>query len=548
MGDLTIANLPTEIQLTILTLLDVQSLLAIRQTCRNICQLTHQKIIWLSLFEKQRQYLPLPHDLLHQEDPHLTNHPSSLIESIVRQAQLAANVWPRLRTTVPRKLEREGPGSTLIGMEMFLDRWLVVVYAEGVAYLYDTQPTPTINLQGEKNHQVAVLRGCLALETGIWASYACSLDLMANKLVFVIAPSYWVLIYEIQLSESSSNKDMVPDAFHLVRTITLSSYQTVRAVNTRERIVALSESTTVELVKWDEDFIPDQNGRKLVIALHSEGLEDLWNGIIAIHFMGSYMLIFKTRSIELHDFMSLLNSSKPSTWPSLRHLFPMTFRDVSFSNCSHSRNHISETDTYTTTLFAYDVIQGLFQYVVQLTLSSELSTFPPSLQVTLIGIYPLVMAYTGRIAAPSSMESTTTTLTNPTITYPANFGSSLDHSHVIGLSSLPRSRNTSDGNTRGFVSAHAMGPQGRRAIWIERKRSSVKREVQVWSQEPSSTGDLDSASDGVSIPSEIERRVVYSVNSCDLREDVTYCTFSELTGKIVLGNRSGDVSILDLAA
>jgi len=185
----------------------------------------------------------------------------------------------------------------------------------------------------------------------------------------------------------------------------------------------------------------------------------------------------------------------------------MTFRDVSFSDCSHSRNRISETDTYTTTLFAYDVIQGLFQYVVQLTLSSDLSTLPPSLQVTLIGIYPLVMVYSGRIAALPSMETTTTTLKNPTIIHPAIFGSSPLH----------QSRNASEGNTRGFVSTHAMGPQGRRAIWIERKRSSTVREVQVWSKEPSLTGDSDSASDGVSFPAEIERRVVYSVNSYDLR-------------------------------
>lgn len=286
--------------------------------------------------------------------------------------------------------------------------------------------------------------------------------------------------------------------------------------------------------------------------------------------MGPYILIFKTRSIELHCFISLLhlNSSNPSTWPSLKHLFPMTFRDVSFSDCSHSHNPISETDTYATILFAYDVIQGLFQYVVQLTLSSEPSALPPFLQVTLVGIYPLVMAYSGRgMAALPSMETTTMTLTNPTITYSTNFSSSLNQAHLPGLPALHQSWNASEANTRGFVSTHAMGPQGKRAIWIERKRSSTVREVQVWSKEPSIAGGLDPTSNSVSIPPEIARRVVYSVNSYDLRganvlsssskllyklimnlfiEDVTYCTFSELTGRIVLGSRSGDILILDL--
>ena len=197
--------------------------------------------------------------------------------------------------------------------------------------------------------------------------------------------------------------------------------------------------------------------------------------------MGPYILIFKARSIELHNFMSVLypNHSQPSTWPSLKHFFSKNFRAISFSDCSHTRNLISETDTYTTTLFAYDVIQGLFQYVVQLTLSSEPSTLPPSLQVTLIRVYPLISS--GRIA---DME-TTMASTNP---------------------------------TRGFISAHDIGPQGKRAVWIERGRSSTAREVQVWSKEPSLTGHLDSPSGTrVTVPTEIERRVVYLVNSYNLR-------------------------------
>jgi len=197
----------------------------------------------------------------------------------------------------------------------------------------------------------------------------------------------------------------------------------------------------------------------------------------------------------------------------------MPFRDVSFSDCSHSRDHISETDTYTTTFFAYDVIQGLFQYVIQFTLPFEPSTLPPSFQVTLLGVYPLVSAL-GRIASSIMMPT----------------ASPQERSYLMRLSAR-QSRGPNGNINRGFVSTHAMGSQGMRGVWIERKRSSPLREVHVWSKEP----DLDP-----SVPAEIEQRVVYSVSSGDLLEEIKYCTLSELTGKIVLGSRSGDITILNI--
>lgn len=156
-----------------------------------MCQVTLEKLVWLSLFEQQRHYLPIPHDLLHQEDTHFPNHTSSFIESTVRQAQLVANDWPCPRTTVPWKIERGRLGSTLMGLEIFLDRWLIVIYSEGVVYLYDIQPTSTINSQGGNNPQAAdaILRSSLVLKSGVWAcsSYAISLDRKANKLVLAMA-------------------------------------------------------------------------------------------------------------------------------------------------------------------------------------------------------------------------------------------------------------------------------------------------------------------------------------------------------------------------
>lgn len=77
-----------------------------------------------------------------------------------------------------------------MGINIFLDRWLVITYSEGVVYLYDTQPTPTpaTDTHDAKDPQDdVILRTALELNLGIWASYAVSVDLIANKLFLAIA-------------------------------------------------------------------------------------------------------------------------------------------------------------------------------------------------------------------------------------------------------------------------------------------------------------------------------------------------------------------------
>ena len=157
-----------------------------------MCQITHEKVLWLSLFDQQRQYLPIPDDLLHQEDFQLPNHTSSATESMVREAQLVADRWPCSRIGIPWKLERgrERLQSTLIGIEIFLDRWLLAIYSECVVYLYDTQPTPTIDPHGKKGHQApAILRSSLESKSNVWNSYGIALDRTTNKLILALSHS-----------------------------------------------------------------------------------------------------------------------------------------------------------------------------------------------------------------------------------------------------------------------------------------------------------------------------------------------------------------------
>jgi hypothetical protein len=219
--------------------------------------------------------------------------------------------------------------------------------------------------------------------------------------------------------------------------------------------------------------------------------------------MGPYILVFKARSLEMHAFESDQHPQHPTV---LKNAFVMTFKNVSFSHCSVTNNPVSQTRVYERTLFAYNAVHGLYHYVVRLTLPlSDLP--PPSLDVQPVGIYPLALG--------------------------------------------------SEESSRGFVSALSVGPQGRRAVWIERKRSSSTSEVQVWNKEPPHQG-------GLAGPIVTKKRAVFSLNPNDLRgastcftfsvrltmsvtvDDVICCTFGEQSGTILLGHRSGAVTVLEM--
>ncbi|KAI5895145.1 uncharacterized protein SCHCODRAFT_02618709 [Schizophyllum commune H4-8] len=145
-------------------------------------------------------------------------------------------------------------------------------------------------------------------------------------------------------------------------------------------------------------------------------------------------------------------------------------------------------------------------------------------------------------------------------------------------------------SARGFVSAFALGPRARRAVWVERRRGSTLREIFAWDWRESmvevtpveedaggSSGtveemDVDGVSqtggarpegavDGgpgsatsddndaphalaVEAPREMTGAAVFTLESYDLRDDITHCTFSETEGIILFGTRAGGVFLL----
>ncbi|KJA27954.1 hypothetical protein HYPSUDRAFT_34195 [Hypholoma sublateritium FD-334 SS-4] len=568
--------LPPEILVLILELLHLRDLLSIRQTCRGLSKITYERELWMKMLGEQSSYLPLPRDLLdayRREDTHLPEHSDAEIESVVTEAEIMSELWTRWRPQSPYKLQRESVGNTLMGVKLFLDRWLLVVYFEGGVYLYDTQPPDPVTSSfssastSRLSRRVPILRAARFLDSGLWITHAVSIDLKGQTIFLALsrsAPPHMVQIYKINLAPLASESTSTVYPFHLLKSIPLPLYKVIRCMDPERKLIALSTSGLVEILNWDEcqggsagDSLNSQT-----ITVNADDQEGLWNGIIAVRFIGEYVLIFRTRSMEVLKYGPGCHSFTNSESPSLKHKFNMTFREVSFSETTTLYHPVSQTQTSELSLFAYDVIQGLFHYVVRVrtsaTLEIDADGIYPSLEVILTGVYPLAVSATlSQLYLPLLPAHDTPSGASPAApantAYSANFTPSPLptplSTHMPARASL-RMQSGLDGGARGFLSTQAIGAQGRRGMWIERKRASTLREIQVWGQaSPTALASYARTppSAGAAMAAvEIPRRIVHSLQSFDLRDDITCCAFGELSGVIVLGHRSGDISVLEL--
>lgn len=256
------------------------------------------------------------------------------------------------------------------------------------------------------------------------------------------------------------------------------------------------------------------------------------------------MLIFRTRSMEVFRYVPGCHSFANSESPSLKHKFNMTFREASFSQTTTHHHPASQTQTSELSLFAYDVIQGLFHYVVRVrtstTLESDGDGIYPSLEVVLTGVYPLAVSATlSQLYLPLPPAHDTPSGAPPpaptSSTYSANFTPSPSPTplsvHMPARDSR-RMQSGLDGGARGFLSTQAIGAQGRRGVWIERKRASTLREIQVWGRaSPAALASYASPSAGGAVTAvEIPRRIVHSLQSFDLRGDPSAVAFAHVVG------------------
>lgn len=159
-------------------------------------------------------FLPLPREIYktyHYEDTSLPSYPSEELERIVRYAKYTGDIWTKSRDPPFRlhstpvitdgigevvETSRRRKGSTLLGMQLFLDRWLLVVYAEGVANFYDVgnPDEPMVvdlgDMLVDDNSTPArrkVLRAQLDREP--WSSYYAAYDEVASQILLFVARS-----------------------------------------------------------------------------------------------------------------------------------------------------------------------------------------------------------------------------------------------------------------------------------------------------------------------------------------------------------------------
>jgi len=157
------------------------------QTCTVLHRATYERGLWRRILNEQADSLPLPlHILLPLHgDALLNNYSTLVIESTVKNMRRIADAWPRRRQGPLRRLPRERSGKTLLGLELFVDRWLLVIYGEGAVYLYDLQP---LSGNGNEHNREPELRTfCLLQASRQWTSYCAVVDHKGKELVVALS-------------------------------------------------------------------------------------------------------------------------------------------------------------------------------------------------------------------------------------------------------------------------------------------------------------------------------------------------------------------------
>ncbi|EKM50537.1 uncharacterized protein PHACADRAFT_263873 [Phanerochaete carnosa HHB-10118-sp] len=175
--------------------------------------------------------------------------------------------------------------------------------------------------------------------------------------------------------------------------------------------------------------------------------------------------------------------------------------DVAFRGVSFSKVRVvsgAETRRVSASLLTYDVLRGLFHFEVTLTLPHAAVRRAP--------------------AAPTPLDLSCTLLA-------AHRMAQLVPLEEIVQSGTPAPRSGFTPGSRGFISACALGAQGKRGVWIERQRSNMGRTVFGFAaadhRPPCVPREAGSASDGAAEErsvAEIDGRCIYAVrSSVDLR-------------------------------
>ncbi|KAI0917874.1 hypothetical protein AcV5_002701 [Taiwanofungus camphoratus] len=573
----TLITIPGEIFLQIASLLDVADVISLRKTCTIIYHLTHDRSLWSSLLQCQQYQLPLPASAVRDIPAFIASLSSEELEHLVisndltdrtwllpRHPPISLNLSPCCSVQSQYKVE-DGGTKTILLIEVFLDRWLLSVSHERLVEVWDLHPGASWTNKWRDGNIPPTLHISRRLPgTSMFLSCTACLNEDDNTLILAVTSNFECTFIRIQPPKSDNSEHPLEAQLEIVVVVpTPAPMLVVRAVYPPAKLAFFSYSDSYFLINWETltNWIVDVPDREE---------EELWNGVIGARFLTAHHIIcVRAHTVELCTLLPKVTSGPPlsdskSSATSthieaqvLTHpLSSTTFRGAScsapqlepFPSLSGSPSPFEPPDVRMSISFlAYDVLRGLFHYRVTLVLPSPSvvatprSSLPPHMSVRLVAAHYTAVPYNSPI------------INNET-----------------GVARIPRS-GLSPG-TRGFISACVLGPEAKRGVWVERRRGSVRRGVVGFRVMSEPTDDLDrideepithtirlenvsdsgEESEGVKEQNWwedagkqiIDGQTVYEVNSYDLRDDITHCTFSEVTGTIILGTRNGEIRIL----
>ncbi|KAL4261793.1 F-box domain-containing protein [Pleurotus pulmonarius] len=480
-------GLPTEILLAIIYQLDLSEIVALSETSVAANSLTRDRTIWLHLFHSIKTFQqPFPHHVNINED----DLSAEDLELIVHSSQNTANLWasPRL----PRPLIYSHLGaSTVVSLEFFLDRWLLSIHLEG-------------------HPQLKSIISVMSVQDGLHFR-----------------------IYRIPLPKLLHEQ---PGPAELLRSFEGRRQFLLKTIDVDRRLTVFVRSNRVKIVYWgdfDGSRPPSQAEEapriaRLSIAYDDTHTEDLLDGLVTIRIFGPYLLAFRVRSLGIFALPLRQGDADHLLY---KHMFSLNaFKNI----CTSTVEIVNEMDEpfplrMQFTFQAYDVLQGLFVYEVCIRATSDYS-ITPMVDLTLIGVYPLahiVNAMTPPSIAHLAPYPTSSLNTSPSRGAPTPTPTQISFGYSVSQSGVA---------ARGFISSFTLGPQGRRAIWIERSRVSTTRDLIVWSKA------IDPSDQPRTI--EIMRRVIHTIGSYDLRDDVTCSALAEASGRIAFANRAGNIFLI----
>ena len=168
--------------------------------------------------------------------------------------------WHRQRTRILDRWTRIGVDAPkpiiLLGMQVILDRWLVVVYGEGVIQLHDMWDDDSLGPVAEIEWRRA--------PGSQWSSYGVTLDTESERIIIATArcvsyviqhlrPSaiahissrpYVLTIFTLNLAECSQGQG----EFMLLKQLFVESPKIAHAISAERGILAVSAASKVQLV------------------------------------------------------------------------------------------------------------------------------------------------------------------------------------------------------------------------------------------------------------------------------------------------------------